>query len=259
MTLDRRLLARSVRILATFVALTALLLGDPRATLSSNAEAKVQLLPDNYHIDFSSYPGGSVQEWLKARDYKLEKDAKNPKLLRLSITDQTFYIEAEGRMTGFILNDSINLKNVKLLRLTWGIKRYPKDVSYTRQVNNEALMLYIFFGSDKISSGHVLIPNSPYFIGLFLCQDDRVNFPYRGRYFHEGGRFVCLGQPRPDESVVSEFDLDQAFRSYFGKATTPGITGIGFGIDTSKAGDGGRAAAFIKSIQFINQDGSKAQ
>ena len=55
-------------------------------------------------------------------------------------------------------------------------------------------MLYIFFGTEKISSGHMLIPNSPYFIALFLCQDEQIDFPYKGRYFHASGRFVCLSK-----------------------------------------------------------------
>lgn len=211
-----------------------------------------------YLIDFSSYTGGSMQEWLRKNGYKLEKDAKNRSLLDLSITDRVFNIEAKGRMSGFILNDNVNVDNVKLVRINWGIKHYPKDVSYNRQVNNEALMLYIFFGKEKIGSGHVLLPNSPYFIGLFLCQDDQVNYPYFGRYFHTGGRFVCLGKPPPEESIVSEFNLDEAFRSYFNKAETPRITGIGFGIDTSKAGDGGKSGAFIKTIKFIERDQTNA-
>ena len=119
-------------------------------------------------------------------------------------------------------------------------------------------MLYFFFGTEKISSGNVLIPNSPYFIALFLCQDEKVDFPYKGRYFHTGGRFVCLGKPTPNETVVSEFDLDAAFKRYFDKNRTPGITGIVFGIDTSKAGGGGAAEAFIKSIEFIGADGANA-
>jgi hypothetical protein len=60
-----------------------------------------------------------------------------------------------------------------------------------------------------------------------------------------------LGKPDPGEAVVSEFDLDQAFKSYFGKQQTPGITGIAFGIDTSKAGGGGKGGAFIKTIEFF--------
>jgi len=186
-------------------------------------------------IDFSGYTRGSVEKWLVTRGFKFEKDAKNRTLLGLSITNQTLELTANGHLTGFIFNDSINLDNVGRVRINWGVRRYPQEASYENKVNNEALMLYIFFGKEKVSSGHVLIPNSPYFIGLFLCQDEQINFPYKGRYFHAGGRFVCLGKPDPGEAVVSEFDLDRAFKSYFGKQQTPGITGIAFGIDTSKA------------------------
>jgi hypothetical protein len=63
-----------------------------------------------------------------------------------------------------------------------------------------------------------------------------------------------LGKPKPNETIVSEFDLDTAFKSYFDKNRTPDITGIGIGIDTSKAGKGGTAAAFIKSVEFIGAD-----
>jgi hypothetical protein len=117
-------------------------------------------------------------------------------------------------------------------------------------------MLYVFFGKERIPSGHVLIPNSPYFIGLFLCDDDQVNFPYKGQYFHTGGRFVCLGKPKQNQTIVSEFDLDAAFKSYFGKHSTPGVTGIGLGVDTSSAGRNGTAGAFIKSIEFVEGNGA---
>ena len=73
-----------------------------------------------------------------------------------------------------------------------------------------------------------------------------------------GGRFVCLGKPKPRETVVSEFDFDTAFKNYFGKSRTPTISGIGLGVDTSKAKNGGAAAAFIKSIEFIGADGVAA-
>jgi hypothetical protein len=104
----------------------------------------------------------------------------------------------------------------------------------------------------------VFIPNSPYFIGLFLCQDEQVNFPYKGRFFHTGGRFVCLGKPRPNETTVSEFDLDEGFKRYFGKNKPPAISGVGFGVDTSKAGNGGKSAAFIKSIEFFEETSGAA-
>jgi hypothetical protein len=220
-----------------------------------HAEAISQAKPvtASYVIDFASYKGGSVDEWLKTRNYTFERDAKNRRLLGLSIADGVLTLEAKGRMSGFILNDSVNVEKGLTIRINWGVKNYPQNVSYQNKVNNEALMLYIFFGKEKISSGHVLIPNSPYFIGLFLCQDEQVNFPYKGRYFHTGGRFVCLGKPEPGRMIASEFDLDRNFKNYFGKNETPGITGIGFGVDTSKAGGGGAGAAFIRSIEFFEE------
>jgi hypothetical protein len=206
-------------------------------------------------LDFSGYTGGSVEDWLRGQRFTFEKGAKNRRLLQLSVANDTLTLETKGHLSGFILNE-VDVEKAKRIRIAWGILQYPVDVSYHNQVNNEALMLYIFFGTEKVSSGHMLIPNSPYFIGLFLCQDEQIDFPYKGRYFHAGGRFVCLGKPKPKETVVSEFDLDTAFKKYFGKSRTPGISGIGFGIDTSKAGKGGAAAAFIKSIEFMGADGS---
>jgi hypothetical protein len=209
--------------------------------------------PSNRHviIDFSGYTGGPVRKWLEARGFTPEKDAKDPKLLGLSITKQVLTLEANGQMSGFLLNDSINLDDLKTIRITWGVKRYPLGASYEKKVNNEALMLYVFFGTTKIPSGSILIPPSPYFIGLFLCHNSKVNLPYEGLYYHHSGRFVCLGKPHPGEMMVSEFNLDRAFKSYFRTSSTPTITGIGFGVDTSKAGNGGRSEALIKSIEFF--------
>jgi hypothetical protein len=208
-------------------------------------------------LDFTGYTGGSVEDWLRARHFTFEKGAKNRRLLQLSVANDTLTLETKGRLSGFLLNE-VDVEKATRVRITWGIIEYPVGVSYHNKVNNEALMLYVFFGTEKVSSGHLLIPNSPYFIGLFLCQDEQIDFPYKGRYFHAGGRFVCLGKPKPNETVVSEFDLDTAFKTYFDKNRTPGITGIGFGIDTSRAGKGGSAAAFIKRIEFIGADGADA-
>ncbi len=203
-------------------------------------------------VNFAGYTGGSVEAWLKAQHYQFESDAKKRDRLGLSIKDGVLSLEAKRAMSGLILNDSINLEPVHTVRITWGVSRYPKNASYAAKVNNEPLMLYFFFGKEKLSSGHVLIPDSPHFIGLFLCQDEQINHPYKGRYFHAGGRFVCLGKPPAGEMVTSEFDLDAAFKRYFNKPQTPSLTGISFGVDTSKAGDNRQAGAFIKSIEFID-------
>lgn len=120
-------------------------------------------------------------------------------------------------------------------------------------MNNEALMFYIFFffGQDKIDSGHVMIPALPYFIGFLLGEEGSPNTPYKARYFHEGGRFMCVGNPAPHETVISEFDLNAVFRTYFRKDDVPGIWGIALGVDTFRSGDRGKAAAYIYSIEFL--------
>ena len=112
-----------------------------------------------------------------------------------------------------MVNDHVKLAHVSTIRITWGIIKYPKDASYERKVNNEALMVDISFGQDHVPSGHILIPARPYFIGVFLGQEERLNTPYQGKYFHEGGRLVWLGHPPPDETVTLEFDLRTAWQT----------------------------------------------
>jgi hypothetical protein len=242
--------ARSVTLLWSAVAFALIYFLPGLASIAAAVKPAVVL-------DFSGYTGGSVDDWLHARRFTFQKDAKNRRLLALSVANDTLTLEAKGPLSGFLLNE-VDVEKTTRIRITWGINQYPVGVSYHDKVNNEALMLYVFFGTEKVSSGHLLIPNSPYFIGLFLCQDEQVEFPYKGRYFHAGGRFVCLGKPKPRETVVSEFDFDTAFKNYFGKNRTPTISGIGLGVDTSKAKNGGAAAAFIKSIEFIGADGVAA-
>jgi hypothetical protein len=51
--------------------------------------------------------------------------------------------------------------------------------------------------------------------------------------------------------VVSEYDLIAAFKRKYEKDEVPIISGIALAIDTTKSGEDGKAAAFIKSIEFL--------
>jgi hypothetical protein len=205
-----------------------------------------------YRVDFSDYPGGPVEGWLEAKGFRLEEAAKHRHQLELSIKDGALILEAKEQIRGFLYKESLNIEKFSKVRLEWGIIKYPEGASYERGIRNEALMVYISFGHEKMPSGNILLPNVPYFIGLFLCKGDKLNTPYIGRYYQEGGRFVCIGHAEPHQTMVSEFDLVTAFQTYFEKSEVPPITGINFGVDTSDAGDGGRAAAYIKAIEFIH-------
>jgi hypothetical protein len=204
-----------------------------------------------YRLDFSDYGGGPVEEWLKAKGFKFEEAAKDQNLLGIFIHDGALILQAKEQIRGFLFNDSLHVEKFSKVRIAWGIMKYPEGASYERQVRNEALMFYISFGDEKISSGNIVLPNLPYFIGLFLCKDDKIGTPYIGKHYQEGGRFVCLGHPPPNQTILSEFDLVPAFQAYFGKAEVPPISGINFGVDTSDAGDGGKAAAYIKKIEIL--------
>jgi hypothetical protein len=204
-----------------------------------------------WRMDFSDYAGGSIEAWLQAKGFRLEHGAEDPELLKLSSHEGALVVEAKAPVKGFLVNQDVPLEQVSKVRIHWGIIQYPKHASYERQVNNEALMLYIFFGQDKVPSGHAVIPALPYFIGLFLGQEEPLHTPYQGRYFHEGGRFVSVGNPNPHETVISEFDLITAFQTYFEKDHVPMISGLTLGIDTFRSGDEGKAAAYIHRIEFL--------
>ena len=203
-------------------------------------------------IDFTDYTGGSIEAWLHTKGFRLEHGAEDPAALALSHQAGALVFEAKQPVRGFVVNDRVQLEHVSRVRITWGIIKYPTGASYARKINNEALMLYISFGQADVASGHVLIPARPYFIGLFLGQEEQLDTPYQGRFFHEGGRFVCVGNPQPSETVRSEFDLRTAFRSYFDTADVPMISGISLGVDTFASGEGGTAAAYIHRIEFLD-------
>jgi hypothetical protein len=112
-------------------------------------------------------------------------------------------------------------------------------------------MVILFFGYDKISSGHYLIPNTPYFKGFFLGKEEKVGEGYAGSYLKKSGRYVCLANPKEGETVISEYNLVEAFKRKYEKDEVPLISGVALTMDTTKAKNQGKAKAFIKSIELL--------
>ena len=202
-------------------------------------------------IDFSGYAGESIDEWLHSKGFKFEEDAKHRDRLALSIKDGALILEAKEQLRGYIIKDGLHLADALKVRIDWGVIKYPEGASYEKKVRNEPIMIYFFFGEEKISSGHLLSPDLPYFIALYLCENDKIGTPYKGRAYHDGGRFVCVGNPPPQETIVTEFDLDHAFRTYFEKTEVPPISGLAIEMDTSSSGGGGKAAGYVRRIAFL--------
>lgn len=99
----------------------------------------------------------------------------------------------------------------------------------------------------------MFIRNSPYFVGLFLCDgSDRLSRPYIGAYFKKSGRYVCVDRPAPGELVTSRFNLLEAYRTYFDQERDddPPVSGIALEVDTKAAGEGGTASALIQEISI---------
>ena len=150
-----------------------------------------------------------------------------------------------------LLLTEADVQGYSKIRIQWGVDIYPPGASYEKGVRAEAAMVYVFFGKERLSSGSLLVPDSPYFIGLFLCESESTDRPFTGRYFQAGGRFVCVDRPPTGQLVTTEYPIAEAFTRFFGKSPVPDISGFGIAIDTNNAKGDGVAKAFIRKIEFV--------
>lgn len=206
-------------------------------------------------IRFTDYEIGSEEDWLQGKGFKFEKDMRNRNRIDLEINNGSLTIEAKRRAFGFMVNETVNVPEFTHVEIDWGVNQFPEGASYEQGIRNEAIMVVIFMGDERLSSGSLFIPDSPYFIGLFICHgDDRVNYPYLGTYFKKSGRYVCGDSSEANEIVTTRFELLEAYRTYFDKERDddPGISGLAIAVDTKKAQGGGKASAFIREIRFYH-------
>ena len=207
-------------------------------------------------IQFNDYETGSEEDWLLGKGFEFTQDLVKRNFIDLEVTDDSLVIEAKRRALGIMINEAANISEFSHVEIDWGVNLFPKGASYEQGVRNEAIMVVFFMGDERLPSGSIFIPDSPHFIGLFLCDgDDRLNHPYQGRYFQKGGRYVCLDRPEPGESVTSRFDLLEGYRNFFDKERDddPGISGLAIALDTKRASNRGRSSAFIKEIRVYRK------
>ncbi len=202
------------------------------------------------NLDDYQTSDGSVADWLEQKGFVFERAADNPKKISLSFVDGALQIAALQQTFGLMYKE-MEVPGAQSVRLTWGVNDFPDGASYAKGVNNEALMVYVFFGKETMPSGAIYIPDVPYFIGLYLCDADGVDQSYTGRYHEDSGRFVCLERPATGEQMTSEINLAEAFEAYFGKTPMPTISGFSLEVDTGKSGNDGVASAFIQKIEFL--------
>ena len=202
---------------------------------------------------FTDYQVGSEENWLQIKGFQFKEDALRRDRIDLGVGENGLTLEAKRRAFGVMLNESVNVPEFTFIEIDWGVDKFPVGASYEQGVRNEAIMVIIFMGDERQSSGSFFIPDSPYFVGLFLCHgDDRLNYPYVGSYFKKGGRYVCGDSPAVGELVTTRFNLLEAYRTYFDKERDddPAVSGLALALDTKKAQKGGRTSAFIREIRF---------
>jgi len=205
--------------------------------------------------DFPQNPRTDAQTWLKQQGFVLKKGAADSAQFQLSCTADGLTIHAVKPALGLIVKDGLRISGFQTLTLRWGVRQYPPKANWDTGVHNEPLMVYVFFGDQRYSSDSIFIPNSPAFIGFYLGQQDKVGGGHTGRHFTTGGRYVCVANPPPGQTITSEIDLAAEFRKAFGK-TIPlpaFISGISIESDTSDLDSGSESVAFIRSLVITSR------
>lgn len=205
-----------------------------------------------HQIDFAGEPGVSAYQWLEAGNFQLQHDAKRKDKILLSQSEGALQLEVLKPAFGLILHE-LHVPDANHLRIRWGVSKFPKGASYEQGVDDESIMVYVFFGDKKLPSGSLLIPDSPYFIGFFLCPKgaDKLEKPYTGRHFKKSGRFICLEHSQPDTEVETQVDLVEEFRKSFQLDDVPPVSSFSIELDTTHAKGNGAASAFLKRIEFL--------
>lgn len=187
-----------------------------------------------------------ARQALEQLGFSLEKEMEDEDKITLMTVEDRLHINAESPAFGLMVKKDINLEDSEIIEIEWGIHQYPEGADWDSEINREAIMVYLFFG-EPIDADKFYLPDSPMFLGLFLCRDEQQLMPYLGKNYRETGRYICLGEPEQGETVTTSFNFDQAFREMFDTDEVLPVTGLGIEVDTSDLPDG-TSSAFIKYI-----------
>ncbi|MDZ4740398.1 MAG: hypothetical protein SGJ03_10895, partial [Alphaproteobacteria bacterium] len=135
-----------------FLCVALTLLACAPLDLATAAPAPTSTAPD-YEIDFTDYRSGPVDAWLRTKGLTLRDDAANRQKIALLPGAQGLVIEALRPARGFLVQPSIHGAPFSSIEIEWGVARHPQNASYERRLNNEAIMVHVFFGADKQPSG----------------------------------------------------------------------------------------------------------
>jgi hypothetical protein len=204
-----------------------------------------------YAYEFSAVPGESPYDWLAASAFSLKRHANDPDRIELFHADGALHMRAKRPAFGMVVHE-LDIPETRHVELEWGVSDFPEGASYEHGVDNEAIMVYVFFGHERLPSGEMFVPDSPYFIGFYLCpaSGDAVDKPYAGHHYEKTGRYICMDHPEEGQAVTTRIDLEAEFRNSFERDFVPVVSGISIEVDTTDSENDGHAAAFIRRLAF---------
>ena len=200
-----------------------------------------------YKLDFTNQKKGNAQNWLKNNGFELQNDADE---INVRFEPKGLVLEVDDDING-LFSKKVKIEGANTIRIEWGVDRYLDEANWEKGILRESIGVIVSFGDERISSGSFVVPNVPYFIGIFLGQYEIENKGYTGAYFKKGGRYFCSPcGAKAGTSVVTEFNLSEAFMREFDKSQVPYISAVSVEIDARDTN--GRSKAYIKSISFLS-------
>lgn len=198
-----------------------------------------------FAIDFAR-PADEPASWLRQEGFEFKLDAA---LLDAHFSERGLVLATDDQLAGLFVK-ALDLPGAKRVRVIWGIDRYPHGADWDRGKGRVPLAVMFWLGKEKLESGGLFVPDSPYFTGVFIGDKDQEGKPYTGSYYKKGGRYFCKPcETREGDTVVTEFDLEKAFKSAFGRPDMPPVSGFGFQVNTR--GTSGGSSAFIRRVEFL--------
>jgi len=207
-----------------------------------------------YVMDFSQQLDGDATSWLKDKNINMLLKANK---LDKSFRDSALTISTDKSLAGMFsleFEKKDYVPNVKMIRIEWGVNRFPDGADWENDIKKVPIALMFSFGDEKLSSGLPFgINAAPYFLSPFIGRNEKIDKVYVGKLYKKGGRYFCVsnGSIPLGKTIITEFEVDERFRELFAQSSTPPITGYGFQMNTQDTKGG--ADAFIRKIEFFSK------
>ena len=166
------MLLEAAFVLFGLLSICLLWLGSPGATAATL-----------HTIDFSGHPDGPAEEWLKQQGFTFHLDADD---LQAHFKDNRLVLHTARKKAG-LFELTLHVPSAKRIRIRWGVERYPRGADWSQGINAVPIAVMTTFGTKKIKSGSLFVPNAPYFIGLFLGKKSRRIAPIPGNTTKSAG------------------------------------------------------------------------